>query len=58
MAYGILVFGLFICTPKVSFILLKVTLNANALLTLSFYTRQTQRSAQLFRPCVSDVFDI
>ena len=33
-------------------------LNANALLTLLVYTRQTQQSAQLFRPCVSGEFDM
>ena len=38
--------------------MLKVTLDANALLTLSVYARQIQQSAQLFRPCVSGEFDI
>ena len=36
----------------------KATFDANALSTLSIYTRQTQQNAQSFRPCVSGEFDI
>ena len=50
--------GLIYWNPKSNIYLLKANLDANALLTLSIYTRQTQQSAQLLRPCVSGEFDI
>ena len=56
--HTVLVLGLFIQTPKVTFISLKATLDANELLTLTIYTRQTQQSAQSFGPCVLGEFDI
>ncbi len=45
-------------TPKVTFISSKAILDANAVLTLSIYTRQTQQSAQLFKLCVSGELDL
>ena len=48
---------LFIRTPKITFIFLKATLDANPLLSLSIYIRQTLQSAQSFRPCVCGHFD-
>ncbi len=55
---NLLVLALMIQTPEETFILLNATLDANALVTLLIYTRQTQQSAQSFRPCVSGEFDI
>ena len=53
-----LVLALFIQTPKVTCISSKAILDANALLTLLIYTRQTQQSAQSFRPFVSGEFNM
>jgi hypothetical protein len=50
--------GVIYSNPKSNIYLVKATLDANALLTLSVYARQTQQSAQSFRPCHSVEFDI
>ena len=51
----------FLCTTRPKIVTLvwrQERVNANALLSLLVYTRQTQQSTQLFRPCVSGEFDI
>ncbi len=52
------VLGVFICTPKTTFVSPKHAVCANALLTLYIFTRLTQQSAQSFWPAPSGQFDI
>ncbi len=54
----VLVLGVFIRTPKITFVSTKHAVDANALLTLQIYTELTQQSAQSFRPAPSGPFDI
>ncbi len=50
--------GVIYSNPQSNIYLVKATLDANAFLTLSVYARQTQQSAQSFRPCHSVEFDV